>query len=172
MKISLVVAAAENNAIGKDDKLLWSLPRDMQYFKQITMGHCVLMGRKTYETIPEKFRPLAGRVNIVVTRNADFKAPGCRVVKTVEEGIRFAEANDEDELMVIGGGEIYRQMYDRADRIYLTKVHYTFADADTYFPEIVKAKWETVFSEMHLADDRHTYDFEFVVMEKAKAVVT
>lgn len=171
MKISIVVAVSENNAIGRGGDLLWRLPKDMQYFKAITMGHHVLMGRKTYESIPEKFRPLIGRVNLIVSRQTDFIAPGCKIVSSVEEGIRFAEANEETELMIIGGGEIYRQLFDLADRIYFTKVHYVFQHADTFFPELERSKWQPIYRERHFADEKHRYDFEFIILEKKPALV-
>lgn len=166
MIISIVVAVGENNAIGRDGDLLWKLPKDMQFFKETTIGHNVVMGRKTYESIPPKFRPLVGRVNIVVTRQEGYEAPGCRVVKNVDEAIEFANANEEEELMVIGGGEIYRQMFDRADRIYLTKVKHTFNDADTFFPQLSPTRWEVKQIQKHSADDKHVYDFEFQILEK------
>jgi dihydrofolate reductase len=168
MKISIVVAVAENDAIGNGGNLLWHLPKDMEYFKTITMGHHVVMGRKTYESIPEKFRPLPGRVNIVVTRQKNYAAPGCKVVSSVEEAIEFAEANEETELMIIGGGEIYREVFGMADKIYLTKVHHTFKNADTFFPEITKFRWQPVFRERHFADEKHKYDFEFIILEKKR----
>ena len=140
MKISLVVAVADNLAIGREGNLLWRLPKDMQYFKEVTWGHHVLMGRKTWESIPSKYRPLPGRVNVVISRSNDFVAEGCKVVKSVEEGIEFARLSGELELMVIGGGEIYRQTLIMADKIYLTKVHHTFIDADVFFPEIT-SQW-------------------------------
>lgn len=166
MIISIVVAVGGNNAIGRDGDLLWRLPKDMQFFKATTIGHNVVMGRKTYESIPPKYRPLVGRVNIVVTRQDGYEAPGCRVVQSVDEAIEFAKANEEEELMVIGGGEIYRQMFDRADRIYLTKVKHHFDDADTFFPQLSPSRWHLAQSEAHSADDKHAYDFEFQILER------
>jgi dihydrofolate reductase len=166
MEISLVVAVADNLAIGREGNLLWRLPKDMQYFKEVTWGHHVLMGRKTWESIPSKYRPLPGRVNIVISRNNDFVAEGCKVVKSVEEGIEFARLSGEQELMVIGGGEIYRQTLIMADKIYLTKVHHTFIDADAFFPEIKKEEWLTSKSEWNMADEKNQFDFEFVTLER------
>src|SRR5688572_16262883 len=136
MKISAVVAASENNAIGLKGNLLWHLPKDMKYFKEVTYGHHVLMGRKSYESIPEKFRPLDGRVNIIVTRQNNFKAEGCQVVASLEDGIQFAKDNGEDELMILGGGEIYKQALSKTDKVYLTRVYHSFEEADTFFPEL------------------------------------
>lgn len=168
MKISLVVAVSDNNAIGRGGDLLWRLPKDMQFFKTVTMGHHVLMGRKTYESIPPKFRPLPGRVNLVVTTQPNYEAPGCRVLPTIDAAVEFAESNEETELMVIGGGEIYRQLFGQADKIYLTQVHHRFPDADTYLPEIAKFNWQPVFRERHFHDDKHAYDFEFIVLERKR----
>lgn len=166
MIISIVVAVGENNAIGRGGDLLWRLPKDMQFFKETTIGHNVVMGRKTYESIPPKFRPLVGRVNIVVTRQEGYEAPGCRVVQSVEDAIAFAKANEEEELMVIGGGEIYRQLFDRADKIYLTKVMHSFEDADTFFPQLSPNRWRMVQMQRHSADEKHAYDFEFQILER------
>jgi len=166
MQISMVVAVSDNNAIGGGGALLWRLPKDMEHFKKITMGHHVLMGRKTWESIPAKFRPLPGRVNLIVTRQKDFKAEGAIVVKSLDEGIELAQKAGEHELMVIGGGEIYKQVFPKTDKVYLTKVHATFIDADTFSPDISDSHWKTVSTESHLADEKNPYHFDFVVLEK------
>jgi len=166
MKISIVVAIADNNAIGKDNRLLWRLPRDMQYFKEVTWGHHVIMGRKTWDGIPPKFSPLPGRVNIIVTRQKGFVCEGCKVVASVEEGIEFARQSGEQELMIIGGGEIYRQALPVVNKIYLTKVHHTFSEADTFFPVLSQQEWNTINSEWNMADEKNEFDFEFVVLER------
>ena len=168
MKISIVVAVSDNNAIGAGGNLLWRLPKDMEYFKKVTMGHHVLMGRKTWDSIPAKFRPLPGRVNVVVTRQKDFKAEGAVVVRSVEEGRELAQKAGETELMVIGGGEIYKQVFPETDKVYLTKVHATFVDADTFSPNILSSDWNVISSENHWADEKHKYHFDFVVLEKVK----
>src|SRR5580698_6891699 len=124
MKISAVVAASENNAIGLKGKLLWRLPLDMEFFKNVTMGHYVLMGRKSWDALPPKYRPLSGRVNMVITRQKDFKAEEALVFPTIDEGIMYAEAHGEKELMIIGGGEIFKQALPEIDRVYLTRVHH------------------------------------------------
>ena len=170
MKVSIVVAVADNNAIGKEGNLLWRLPRDMQYFKEVTWGHHVLMGRKTWDSIPPKFSPLPGRVNIIVTRQKGFVCEGCKVVQSVDEGIEFARQCGEHELMVIGGGEIYRQALAQTDKIYLTKVNHTFSDADTFFPVLSAHEWNTLNSEMNMADEKNEFDFEFVVLERKNLV--
>lgn len=166
MKISIVVAVAENGAIGRGGDLLWRLPADLQHFKRITTGHHVVMGRKTYESIPPKFRPLPERINIIITRQKTFKAEGCRVVSTIEEAIQFAEDSGEEELMIIGGGEIYKQIFERTNKIYLTTVKHSFADADTFFPEIKESEWKEISSEQHQADDKHAYAYEFKELKR------
>lgn len=166
MKISIVVAVADNNAIGAKGKLLWRLSKDMQYFKEVTWGHHVLMGRKTWDSIPPKFSPLPGRTNIIVTRQEGFVCEGCLVVKNVEEGIELARNSGEQELMIIGGGEIYKQALPFTNKIYLTKVHHTFADADTFFPELDLEQWTTLNAEWNMADEKNEFDFEFIVLER------
>lgn len=166
MKISIVVAVADNNAIGAKGRLLWRLSKDMQYFKEVTWGHHVLMGRKTWDSIPPKFSPLPGRTNIIVTRQEGFVCEGCLVVKSVEEGIELARNAGEQELMIIGGGEIYKQALPLTNKIYLTKVHHTFTDADTFFPELDTEQWNTLNGEWNMADEKNEFDFEFIILER------
>ena len=137
MKVSLIVAVSENYVIGKDNDLIWHLPKDMRFFKETTTGHHVIMGRKNFESIPHKFRPLPNRTNIVITRQLDYKAEGCVVVNSIEEALKVAKRNGDDEAFIIGGGQIYKLAIDAGlvDRIYLTKVHHCF-DGDTIFPEL------------------------------------
>jgi dihydrofolate reductase len=163
----MIVAAGKNNEIGKNGDLLWTLPKDMAHFKNKTWGHHVLMGRKSFESIPAKFRPLAGRPNIIVSRDQNMRYEGCTNVTTIEQGIQLAENAGEEELMITGGGEIYKLALAQADRIYLTRVHHTFPDADTFFPEINTDEWEAVSVELIHADEKHTYDFEFITYERA-----
>ena len=125
MKTSIIVAAASNNAIGKDNDLLWHLPADMKHFKQLTSGHCILTGRKNFESIPEKFRPLPNRTNIIITRNKDLKVDTCHVFTSIQEGIDFAKSTGEQELFIIGGGEIYKQALPFASKIEFTSVSLT-----------------------------------------------
>lgn len=160
MIVSIIVAAAENNVIGKDNDLIWHLPDDMQFFKQKTSGHHVLMGRRNYESIPQKFRPLPKRENIVVSRGDYESTPPLHYVKSIAEGLRIAEENGEEELFVIGGGEIYRQSMELANRLYLTRVHAEF-EGDTYFPQI-GSEWREVSRKEHPADERHEYAFTFI----------
>ncbi|MCS6935712.1 MAG: dihydrofolate reductase [Chitinophagales bacterium] len=160
MTISIVVAISENRAIGARGNLLWRLPADMKRFREITSGHHVLMGRKTYESIPERYRPLPHRVNLVVTKQREYKAPGCVVVASVEEGIAHARATGETELMIIGGAEIYRQCLPMAQKIYLTTVHHRFDDADAFFPPLGD-EWKKVSAQAFAPDEQHRYAYTF-----------
>lgn len=163
MQLSLVVAIGENNEIGAAGNLLWHLPKDMARFKEITIGHHVLMGRKTYQSIPEKYRPLKSRVNIVVSTGSTFDE--VVNVATLEEGIRFAKDNGEDELMIIGGGQIYAAAFPLADKIYLTKVCATFPEADTFFPELDN-DWQIVTKSTISADEANPFTMEFCEYSK------
>jgi dihydrofolate reductase len=162
MIISLVVAAAENNAIGKDNKLLWSLPNDMKFFKNTTWGMPVIMGRKTFESLK---KDLPGRFNIVITRHQDIKVKNIIVAKDLNDALLKASKTNCKEAFVIGGGEIYKQFIKVADRIYITRVHATF-DGDTFFPVIDEKKWKLISNEDFKKDDKHAYDYSFQLWEK------
>jgi Dihydrofolate reductase len=162
MIITLVVAAAKNNAIGKDNKLLWHLPNDMKYFKNVTWGMPVVMGRKTFEALGE---PLKGRKNIVLTSQKDLKKEGIITIRKFEDAILLAKEMDVKELMVIGGGEVYRQVIDKAHRIHMTRVNAEL-EGDTYFPEIDPKTWLMVSEKSYPADDRHQYSYSFQVWER------
>ena len=166
MRVSLIVAVAENGVIGKDNDLIWSLPKDMQYFKETTLGHHVIMGRKNFESIPEKYRPLPNRTNIVVSRQSDYHAEGCVLVHSVEEALSIAKKNDDYEPFIIGGGQIYQLALeaDLVDRIYLTKVHKSF-DGDTFFPSLSE-EWKEIKRTDCIADNKHDCDYSFLVYEK------
>lgn len=166
MKISLVVAVAEDHAIGKNGTLLWRLPNDMTYFKRITTGHHVLMGRVTYESIPPKFRPLEQRVNLVVSRNSSLQLDGCVVVHSVEDALKYAREQGEEELMVIGGEQIYKACLPMANRIYYTRVQSCFPDADAHFPALEAHDWTLTFEEKHPADERHMFPYSFCIYER------
>ncbi|MBX2955056.1 MAG: dihydrofolate reductase [Cyclobacteriaceae bacterium] len=168
MTISLIAALTENRVIGKNNDLPWHLPDDMKYFMQTTKGHPVIMGRKNYDSIPEKFRPLPNRTNIVVTRQRDFVADGCIVVHSLEEALDEATNIVTDEIFIIGGAEIYRQGLPKANKLYLTEILATL-DGDTYFPEFDTRSWKEVSRLHHPADDRHRYPFDFVVYEKVNS---
>ncbi len=164
MILSLVVAASDNNAIGKNNQLLWHLPEDLKYFKNITWAMPVLMGRVTFQSLGNK--PLSGRLNIVLTRQKNFTAPGIIVVHRIEDALFVAQQQDYKELMILGGGELYRSMISKADNIYITRVHASFEDADTFFPEIDPSKWQLINNQDCLADARHAYDYSFQLWKK------
>jgi dihydrofolate reductase len=162
--ISLIVAMDRKRGIGKAGKLPWHLSSDLKRFRELTMGHHVIVGRKTYESIG---KPLPGRQMIVVTRNSHFTPEGCLVGGSVTEAIELARSRGESEVFVIGGAEIYTQALDRADRIYLTQVH-AEVDADTFFPELEASAWTETDSAHHPADDRNQYSFTFKLLERRK----
>ncbi len=154
MSLSLVAAVAANNCIGKNGKLPWHIPEDMQHFKEMTSGKVVVMGRKTWESLPPKFRPLPNRVNVVITRQAEYAVPaGVEVFADIP---RALEAHAEDEIAVIGGGEIYRQTIDRSDMLEITHVHQT-VDGDAFFPEILAKLWQETAREDHKGFSFVTY---------------
>ena len=160
MKISLVVAAAANDVIGVDGSLPWHLPNDFRYFKRVTMGRPIVMGRRTWESIG---RALPGRQNIVLTRRKNFEAPGATVVSSPAAAV--AASGDADELMIIGGGQVYDLFIDKADRIYLTRVDCE-VEGDTRFPKLDPATWSLTSSEAHAADATHAFDYEFRVYDR------
>jgi dihydrofolate reductase len=165
MIISLIAALAKNRTIGKNNDLPWHLPDDMKYFMQTTKGHYVIMGRKNYDSIPEKFKPLPNRTNIVVTRKKDFNAPGCLVVNSLEKGIDLAHMANETELFIIGGAEIYKLSLPEANRLYLTEINAEI-HGDTFFPEVKKSDWNEISRKHHAKDERHLFDFDFVIYDK------
>ena len=167
MIISLIAALTQNRVIGKNNTLPWSLPDDMKYFMQTTRQHHVVMGRKNYQSLPEKFRPLPNRTNLVVSRQVDFNAPNCTVVSSVEKAIAIARQNNETELFIIGGAEIYQLAISLADRLYLTEIQ-TKIDGDTYFPLVDNTAWIELSRVHHATDDRHSFAFDFVIYEKPK----
>lgn len=165
MIISLIAALSKNRVIGKDNDLPWHLPDDMKYFMQTTKTHHVIMGRKNYQSIPEKFRPLPNRTNIVVTRQQNFIAPKCTVANSIEAALEIALNNNEPEVFIIGGAEIYNQGLASANKLYLTEIEAEI-DGDTYFPDFNKSEWREVSRVHHTTDERHKYAFDFVVYEK------
>lgn len=163
----MIVAAAQNGVIGRNNALPWHLPEDLRYFKRRTLGKPIVMGRKTYESIG---RPLPGRTNIVISRNAGFAAAGIKVVRSLDEALRLADdiaqIDGVDELVVIGGAEIYREALPRAERLYLTEVH-AVIQGDAVLPEVDWAQWREVGRERHAAEAPNPYDYSFVVYERA-----
>jgi dihydrofolate reductase len=161
-KISLVVAVAENGVIGKDNQLVWHLRDDMKFFKELTTGHVILTGRKNYESIPEKFRPLPNRVNCIMTRNAAYDAPGAQVFPDFQSWMTACQ-DDERELFIIGGGEIYRQALeqDLVDEMYITHVH-AQPEGDTFFPNFDTERWAKEIIMRQQKDERNEFDFVVV----------
>ena len=159
--LTIIVAAAENNAIGKNNDLIWHLSEDLKRFKNLTNGHHIIMGRKTFESFP---KPLPNRVHIVITKQPNYKAPeGVITVNNLNDAIDAAKSDNNP--YIIGGGEIYKQALDIADKIELTRVHENF-DADTFFPELDLSKWEEVENISHKKDEKHKHDFSFITYIK------
>ena len=156
-------ASGDVLVIGKDNQLLWTLPNDMKFFKNTTWGMVVLMGRKTFESLG---KPLKGRINIIITRNEDWKVEDAIVVTDLRAAIKEAEATNCKEIFVIGGGEIYKQSIGKADKIYITRVHAVFEDADTFFPEIDEKKWKLISNQDFFVDEKHAYDYSFQLWER------
>ena len=163
MKVSLIVAVGRRNEIGKDGQMPWHLPADLRHFKRNTLGKSVLMGRKTLEAIG---RALPERRNLVLTRDAGFRAEGCETVTSLDAALELVSG--EPELMVIGGGEVYRLAWARTDRIYLTRIHADVEGADTFFPEIQDGRWREVSREDHRADEKNPFDYSFLLLERVK----
>ncbi|UXP32178.1 dihydrofolate reductase [Reichenbachiella agarivorans] len=166
MKIAMIAAMSTNRVIGINNDLPWHLPDDMKYFMETTKHHCVVMGRKNYESLPPKFRPLPDRTNLVVTRQSDYEAPGCELFKNIEATVDFAKQRGEELLFIIGGGQIYKQGINIADTIYLTEIDAVIEGGEVFFPEL-DSSWVEVSRQHHAADDRHKYSFDFVKYEKA-----
>ncbi len=175
MKIAMIAAVAENNAIGINNKMPWYLPGDLRYFKAVTMGKPIIMGRKTFESLR---KPLPGRTNIVITRDENYHFEGIRVVHSLKDALSLAEdvalIDGVQELMVIGGAEIYRQALPQAERLYLTKVYQSF-EGDAFFPEIDKSQWQEIAREDHegqknnksdRTDDEQQLTYSYLVLDK------
>ena len=158
--ISIIVAASENNSIGKNNKMPWHLPNDFKYFKKQTIGHSILMGRKTFESIG---KALPERRNIVITKNASFSAEDVDVANSIQEALLYCR--DEKEVFVIGGANIIAQVLPFASKVLLTRVH-TVIDGDAFIPELNTAEWKLVSSESHEADEKHNFAYTFEVYER------
>ena len=154
--ITIIAAAAENNALGKDNDLVWHLPDDFKRFKRLTTGHYIIMGRKTFETFP---KPLPNRTHIVITRQENYNREGCIVVNTLEKALEIAK--NDDQPFIIGGGEIYKLGLPHANKIELTRIHDSF-EADTFFPEIDENEWKLIDSIYHTKDEKHDFDFTYL----------
>jgi dihydrofolate reductase len=166
MIVAIMAAVARNRVIGKDNDLVWHLPADLRHFKKTTSGHYVIMGRKTFESIPQA---LPNRVNIVVTRNSAYSAPGCVVCGNLDEALNYAETRGQKKVFILGGGDIYRQALRLADAMYLTEIHADFG-GDTYFPEYDRGEWQEVFREDHPADAVNAYPYSFVEYRRKSSV--
>jgi len=164
MIISMIAAVAQNDVIGNDNDLAWHLPDDMKYFIDTTMGHHVIMGRKNFEAIPIKYRPLRGRVNIIITRNTSFDALDCITVHSLEEATKVVN-NSEDEAFIIGGGEIYKMGMKVADKLYITEINDSF-EGDVVFPKWNKEEWVEISREHHPIDERHKSSFDYVIYDR------
>ena len=163
MRVSAVVAASDNNVIGKDGGLPWHVSSDLKLFKEITMGKPVIMGRRTWESLPKQ--PLPGRRNIVITRNPDYAAEGADVAGSIHEAL--AMCGGEPEVSIIGGGQVYEQAMDRTDRIYLTRIHLT-VDGDTFLPELPENEWQEVERREFEKGERDDAAFTLVVLDRVK----
>ncbi|WP_456312890.1 dihydrofolate reductase [Pseudomonas shirazensis] len=153
--IIMIAAVAENNALGKNNELVWHLPNDFKRFKSLTTNHHIIMGRKTFESFP---KPLPNRVHVVITRQTDYNPEGCIVVDSIEKAIAVCPENED--LYIIGGGEIYNLALPFSDIIEITKVHHAF-EADTFFPEINRSEWQLVETEENFKDEKHLYDYTY-----------
>lgn len=158
----MIAAVAENNALGKNNDLLWHLPNDFKRFKEITSGHHIVMGRKTFESFP---KPLPNRTHVIITRQKDFQFEGCIVVSDLEKAI--AACTKTEDIYIIGGGEIYTQSISFADQLDITRVHHSF-DADVYFPEIDPEIWELTNETFNSKDEKHLFDYTFQTFVRRK----
>lgn len=162
MILSLIVAVGKNNEIGKNNRMLAHMPADLKHFKEVTSGHTVIMGRKTFESLPKG--PLPNRKNIVISRNKDLEIDGALVYSSLDYAL--IKVMDEEEVFIIGGAEIYKQVLPDADKLYLTKIHTEFPEADTFFPEINYREWRIVSQESFPADDKNPFAYTFLEMER------
>ncbi len=160
--LSIIVAVANNNVIGKDNKLLWRLSNDLKRFKGITSGHTIIMGRKTFQSLPGM---LPNREHIILTKDENFNAPGAIVVHSIEELI--SSLDNKKEYFIIGGGEIYKALFEYADKIYLTQVEQEF-EGDAFFPEIDYSKWNIVSKEAGIVDEKNSIMHTFINLERVK----
>jgi dihydrofolate reductase len=159
--IKAIVAVDENGAIGRQGDLLCHLPADMRHFKEVTMGHSIVMGRKTFESFPR--RPLPGRQNLVITRSAGWQYPGVTVAHSLEQAIAMAET---DTVFIIGGAQIYEQALPVVDVLHLTLIHARWASADVYFPALDPNQWQEVEREHHTSDHRNAYEYDFITLKR------
>ena len=166
MRLALICAMAENRTIGKDNSLPWHLSEDLKYFRKVTMGHCIIMGRKTWESIG---RPLPGRTNIVITRTEDYQADGARVVTSLEEAIELAQSvcalDGVEEAFIIGGAGLYQAALSRAERFHLTRVHAAI-EGDTHLMDFDESQWSEISRDKHLKSETNPYDYSICLLER------
>ena len=163
--IAAVVAIAENGVIGRDNQLIWHLPADLKHFKNCTMGHPMVMGRKTFDSIG---KALPGRTTIIVTRDKNYPAPeNCLVANSVQEALEMGNKLDLEQVSVIGGEQIFAQTLHQTDRIYLTRVHHTF-EGDTFFPELSPTDWKETSHQHFEADEKNPYAYSFITLERIR----
>lgn len=162
MKISIIVAAGEKNEIGKDNRLMWKLSSDMKRFRSLTTGHTIVMGRKTFESLPKGALP--ERKNVLITKDKNYRAEGCFVFHSVDEAIEGLK--DDGEIFIIGGAELYRSFIDKCDKLYLTRVHASFPDADAFFPNIDIDQWRILTNDISFPDEKNNYPSSFWEMER------
>ena len=160
--VNLIAAMAKNRVIGKDNKMPWHLPADLQHFKQVTMRHPIIMGRKTFESIG---RPLPGRRNIVISRNQNLSLDGAEVFHSIQEALDSCHEDGAEEIMIIGGSNLYSQTLDLADRLYLTFIDLDVA-GDAHFPDWQHLSWQEIARETHSPDEKNAYNYEFVTLER------
>jgi dihydrofolate reductase len=167
MIVSAIVAVSENNVIGHNGDLPWHLPKDMRFFKETTMGHHVIIGRKNWESIPDKYRPLPGRSNLIVTRQTDLRVPGVEVCNSLEEALQSAKNAGDEEPFIIGGGQIYRLAFEKnlIDRLYLTRIHSTI-EGEILFPDLDLDAWVLQTQTFHPSDEKHAHAFSIQLWEK------
>ena len=162
MIVSAILAAAKNNVIGKDNNIPWHLSADLKYFKKTTLNHHIIMGRKTYSSIG---KALPKRTNIIITRNPYFIVSNCIVVHSIDEALEFALENGEEEVFIIGGGEIYKQSMPYLDKIYLTEVDLDIK-GDAHFPELDKKEWKVISEDHHPSDEKNEFAYTFKILER------
>ena len=165
MIISAIVARADNRVIGIDNRLPWHLPGDLKWFKEKTLHRHIIMGRKSFESIP---KPLPNRINIVITRDKSYYHSGAYVVHTIDEALKLAYEKNEEEVFILGGGKIYLQTMDIWDRLYLTEVHAS-PEGDTHFPEIDLNNYDLAYEEFRKADEKNEHDFTFKILHRRKS---
>ena len=162
MIISLIVAVGNDNVMGLNNQLPWRLPADLKYFKAVTNGHHIIMGRKTFDSLG---KPLPNRINVVITRQNNFAAEGVEVFNNIDDAIALVKKNNETEAFIIGGSEIFKQSMQQCNRMYITRIHHSF-EGDTFFPEINNGEWKLVKSETHQPDEKNLYSYTFEVYER------